>query len=191
MRDSIGRVGITVRKRAEVGGHIVQRGQQNALARFGQRQRVGEIVDVLGRAGEMDEFPGARSLRKRRNALLEPVLNCLDIVVGRALDRLDAHRVGRGEFHAYALQVYACRVGKRCHLYKQRFIGQCGKPRKLDAYTLAYQRIFAEVFAQRIDLGRVASVERRQCQECGVGHAKSLARDEAYAAVVRCALPAG
>ena len=59
-----------------------------------QHQPVGEVVDVLGRAREMDEFADARDLGHVGEALLQPVLDRLDVVVGRALDRLHALAVG-------------------------------------------------------------------------------------------------
>ncbi len=56
-----------------------------------------EVVDVLGRAREMDEFGDARDLFDAREPFPQPVFDGLDVVVGRALDRLDALGVGGGE----------------------------------------------------------------------------------------------
>ena len=47
-----------------------------------QHQPVGEIVDVLGGAGEMDKLDAGSEPADRRYPLLDEVLDCLDIVIG-------------------------------------------------------------------------------------------------------------
>jgi hypothetical protein len=45
----------------------------------------------------MDELGDRRQFGHVRDALLQPVLDRLDVVIGRALDRLDARRIGEAE----------------------------------------------------------------------------------------------
>ena len=89
--------GMLVRERAQIGDQRRQRRHQHVAARPGDHQVVGEVVDVFRRAGEMDEFGGARDLGHVGEALLQPVLDRLDVVIGRALDRLDPLGVGDAE----------------------------------------------------------------------------------------------
>ena len=56
VRESIAREAWRSREPGEVRRDRRDRGQQDALARLGQHQRIGEVVDVLGRAGEMHEL---------------------------------------------------------------------------------------------------------------------------------------
>ena len=88
---------VRVREVAQLRDHAVERRQQHAVARIAQHQRVGEIVDVLARAREMDEFPGRGEFGVAGDLLLDEVLDCLDVVVGGALDFLDALAVGFAE----------------------------------------------------------------------------------------------
>jgi hypothetical protein len=51
---------------------------------------VGQVVDVLAGAGEVDELADLGQLRQLGGLLLEQVFDGLDVVVGGALDLLDA-----------------------------------------------------------------------------------------------------
>ena len=68
----------------------------SARARL-QHQRMAGVVDVLAGAGEVHELGRRRQLGMALEAGLEPVLDRLDVVVGRALDVLDGLGVGLGE----------------------------------------------------------------------------------------------
>ena len=77
------------------GGHLVHGGAERLLA-IAQHERVGHVVDVLARAGEVDELKRLRAGLPERGGelLLEEILYRLDVVVRRPLDFLDAPRVG-------------------------------------------------------------------------------------------------
>ena len=64
--------------------------QQYILHAIAQHQRVGEVVDVLGGAGKVHEFSNVLQLRVAGKALLDEILNRLDVVVGGGLNGLDA-----------------------------------------------------------------------------------------------------
>src|SRR5262249_54692917 len=111
-------------------------------------------------------------------ALLEPVLHGLDVVVGLALDRLDARGVLRREAGSrVGKRVERC-GRKRGNFGDRRLCGERREPRDLDAHAMADQAEFAELLAQRGDLAGVAPVERRQRGESGEfsgGHCEILA----------------
>ncbi len=100
-----GRCGLAVGSRqhglaGEIVCHLAQRAQQfvdcrqdDLVARVAQHQRIGEVVDVFARAGEVDEFLDGLDLSETGAALLEQVFDRLDVVVGLAFDRLDAFGV--------------------------------------------------------------------------------------------------
>ena len=61
-------VGMRVRECAQVGRDRFEQRQQRIAPRFLERDAVREVVDVLGRAREMDELRDARDLGRRRRS---------------------------------------------------------------------------------------------------------------------------
>ena len=158
---------VRVRECAQIGGDRFEHRQQHRSARLAKRDSVREIVDVLGRAREMDEFRDARDFRHVRELLLKPVLHGLDVVIRRPLDRLDARRIGSRERRRDRRDARLRGIGERGHLGDRRLGRQREQPRELDADAVANQREFAELVAQRIDLVRIPAVERRQRGQAG------------------------
>ena len=62
-----------------------------------QRERVREIVDVFGGAGEMNEFDVRSEFRRGAELLFYEILDGLYVVVGRAFDLFNAGAVGHAE----------------------------------------------------------------------------------------------
>ena len=81
------------------------RGSSTLVARLAQHQRVGEVVDVLGGAGEVHELePPAPAPASPSRRSLDEVLDRLDVVVGRrARSALTARGIGVGEARRPAL----------------------------------------------------------------------------------------
>ena len=127
-----------------------------------------EVVDVLGRAREVHELADVRHAGDAGEPLLEPVFDRLDVVVGAALDFLDARSVVGRERRADGVERTARRRVERGDLGDAGLVGQRDEPRDLDAHALADQRELAEVLAQRRNLRLVASVERRQREDRGM-----------------------
>ena len=81
---------------------LVERGQQHLGTRGLQHQRVAGVVDVLAGAGEVHELARRLQLDVVVQALLEPVLDRLDVVLGDSLgaghllDLLGAELVDNG-----------------------------------------------------------------------------------------------
>ena len=87
----------------------------------------------------------ARDLRRRREALLQPVLDRLDVVVGRALDRLDALGVGGARTTRRCVERGARVRAERRDFGDRRLVGERDEPRDLDAHARADQAELAEV----------------------------------------------
>ena len=119
-----------------------------------------EIVDILRRAGEMDEFDNLRDFGNAGKPLLQPIFDRLDVVVGRALDRLDALGVGGEERRSRLVQECPRRGRKRRDLGDAGFVGQRLEPGKLDFDAIADEPVFAEVLGEGGELLAVASVQR-------------------------------
>ena len=71
VRDSIGSAACACAMLAQRGDERVERRQQHVVARVAQHQRVGEVVDVLAGAGEVDELGGAPQLGVAVELLLD------------------------------------------------------------------------------------------------------------------------
>ncbi len=96
----------------------------------------------------MNELGCAHQLRNRGKALLQPVLDRLDVVVGRLLDRLDALGVRDGEGATGICQGSARRRRERRNFGHSRFLGQRLQPCEFDLHAVAYQAVFAEVLRE-------------------------------------------
>ena len=121
----------------------------------------------------MDELGGRGDLGIAGEALAQPVLDRLHVVVGGRLDRLDALGVRRAEIRDRGFCSSARgRGGERLELRERGLVAEGEQPRDLDRDALADQRELAEVLLQRPGLGGVAPVEGREGGE-GRGHLES------------------
>ena len=154
--------GVRMRHRAQGAAQPVQRRQQHLFARLPQQQRVAEVVDVLGRAGEMHELQRPRQVGVVAQAFLDPVLHRLDVVVGGGLDLLDAGGVGGAEVARQVAQPFHGRRRQRRQLLDGRLSGQRQQPFDLDVHAGADQSGLGEDRPQRRHLAGVAAVERGQ-----------------------------
>ncbi len=139
----------------------VDRREQHLVARAAHHQRVGEVVDVLGRAREVDECRGVRERRVVGDPLADPVLDRLDVVVGLALDRLHALAVGFGEPGGECAQLRCRRRRERRDFGDARLGTECDQPLDLDVDTMPDERELAEPRPQALGCAGVAPVERR------------------------------
>ncbi len=160
-------VRVLVRERTKALMDRLQRREQCIVPRLRERHAVREVVDVLGRAREMEELRDAGDLGHAGEPLLQPVLDRLHVVVRLALDRLDARGVGEAELATRGLERRTRIRAEGGHFGDRRLVGECQQPRDLDPYAAADQRVFAEVVAQRVELVRIAAIEWRQRGERG------------------------
>src|SRR5690606_9828183 len=136
--------------------------RQQHLAGVGKHQRVGEVVDVLGGAGEVHEFAEGGQFGYFGQAFLDVVLHRLDVVVGGALDLF--HTLGGGHVELVgdlAQQVGGIGADQRYFTdlagFHQRF-----QPADFHHDAVTDQAIFAGDLAQRIALGGIAAIDRGQ-----------------------------
>ncbi|MNS75847.1 hypothetical protein D3C72_1093750 [compost metagenome] len=148
--------------------HVVQLGSQFAQARHHdlitsarQHQCVRSVVDVFGRAGEVDEFGGAGQLGIISHFFLQPVFDSLHIMVGNALDILDATGIGFREILHQLLQTLAGGRGKAGQL-RQAGVRQGDQPGHLDFHAVRHEAGFGQQTAQRVAPGSVTAIQWRK-----------------------------
>jgi hypothetical protein len=117
-------------------------------------QRVGEIVDVLGRAGEVDELGRALELAVAAYFLLEPVLDRLHVVIGCGLDRLHAQGVGFIEALREPGERGPGVIAEGTDALDECIGSELQQPADLDADPITHQAVLAEIAAQRVQLAR-------------------------------------
>eukprot|EP00962_Isochrysis_galbana_P006308 scaffold1704_cov100-Isochrysis_galbana.AAC.1 len=144
--------------------------QRHLRPRVPQHQRVRQVVDVLRRAGKVDELDRRSQLRWRRvgrgDLILQVVLNGLDVVVGGALDLLHTLRLGHVEVVRDGLQR---RHGRRVEPGQLRHDGLGREPQQpgnLNGDTPLDERVLREVLPQRRRLVRVPTVDRADRRKC-------------------------
>ena len=141
------------------------RRDQDRVAAALEHARVREVVDVLGGAREMDQLGGGGDLGARGEALAQPVLDRLHVVVGGRLDRLDALGIGERELRRRAAQLLHRGRRERLQRVERGLRGEREQPRDLDRHALAHERELAEMLLQGPSLAGVAPVEGRECGE--------------------------
>ena len=159
-----GDVGRVAGERREGRVQRVDAGEQVLVPPAREQPVPGEVVDVLGRAGEVHELAVRGEAGERGvglEALLDEVLDRLDVVVRRALDRLDARGVGDREPLADREQGVPLGGGRARELGHAGLVAEVQEPQDLDAHALADQRELAEQASQGHGAGGVATVDRR------------------------------
>lgn len=113
-------------------GDLAHQWQQHVVTAGAQHQRVGQVVDVFAGAGEVDELADLGQLRQLGSLLLEEVFDRLDVVVGGALDFLDALGVLKFEIGGQVVQQGIGFGGERRHFADLRVGGQALQPAHFD-----------------------------------------------------------
>src|SRR5690606_18843844 len=151
-----------------------------------------KIVDVLGRAREVEESPEAAGRAGHAVELLpQEIFHGLDVVIGLLLERLDLQRVVVAEMvHDAVEDVLDGRI-ERPDLGQRRLVGEVLQPADFDQHSIANQRVFGQVLSKRRGLVRVAAIERRECsQRSGIHGAASLYKSLRSAHHTRFVVPA-
>ncbi|MNM73172.1 hypothetical protein D3C81_848900 [compost metagenome] len=142
-----------------VGGLAHQR-QHHVITAFAQHQGVGQVVDVLAGAGEVDEFADLGQFRQLSGLLFEQVLDGLDVVVGGALDLFDALGVLQREVFRQGVEHSVGFGGERRHFADGRVSGQALEPAHFNQNAGTDQAVLAENWAQGLGFAGVAAVNR-------------------------------
>jgi glutathione S-transferase len=155
--------GMAVREFAQQRVNAAQTALQHEAAAL-QHQRVRDVVDVLGRAGEVDELRRVGQCRYVLRAAPDEVFHRSDVVVGLGFDRLDLGAVLDVEIGD---QLAQARLGLARQPWQlgQAEHRQVDKPLDLNPQPLAHERVFGEDFAQLGSLTAVAAVQRRKCSQ--------------------------
>ena len=162
----------------EVVDDLLERRRPYLLHRVLHATGGGQVVDVLGGAGEvhkgLERVVDVGELGRRFVELVvDVVFHGLHVMVGHGLmggmllDAFGAEVLGDGP------QEGDLGVGERLHAFDDRLVavaveavGQQDHPFDFHAHALAVQRRLAQIFDERCGLLVVASVERGQCN-CG------------------------
>lgn len=141
-------------------GDLAHQRQQHFVTAGAQHQGVGQVVDVLAGAGEVDELADLGQLRQLGSLLLEEVFDRLDVVVGGALDFLDAFGVLELEVGGQAVQQGVGFGGECRHFADLRVGGQALQPAHFDQGAETDQAEFAENRAQGLGFAGITAVYR-------------------------------
>ena len=148
-------------------------GKEAALSRVPKHQCVGEVIDVFGGAGEVDELAHRLELGVALDPLLQEVLDRLDVVIGGALDFLDAPCGRLVKIRDDGIEP-AIRVLREARdLGDARMPGQTLEPAHLDGDAVADQPELAEDRPELGGLSAVAPVQRRDRGELRELHVHS------------------
>src|SRR5690606_3115197 len=106
-----------------------------------------QIVDIFGRAGEMDELAYGTYLRVAIKAFLQPVFKRFDIMVGTAFDGFDLCSLSIAECGYDFIQFIYGRFAERGDLLQRRLCRQGFEPLHLHHCSMTYQGILTKVWA--------------------------------------------
>ena len=170
-----GRVRLAFRDRRDRFDHAVDGRQQIVVAGIAQHLRIGEVVDVLGRAAEVDELVDVRDLFEILDLVAQVILDRLHVMVGRVLDRFHLLAFADIEIRDHAFEVVGRRLRQRLDIVHLGFRGECLQPADLDDQPVADQTVFAADLAQIPGFVGVSAVDwgnrRQRCELHGHGHA--------------------
>ena len=165
-----GLVGVLVRQSGDGVDALVQRRQQRLGPRLAQHQRIGQIVDVFGGTGEMDEFADRFQFGVAGDFFLEQILDRLHVVVGGALDVLDPLGVRQAKVLDQPAQDMEGVLAQRRHFRDAGMTGQRLQPAHLHPYPMADQAVFAEDRPQLGGLVGIAPVDGGNRGQSGKFH---------------------
>ena len=151
-----------LRHRRDLRRHLVHRRAQDLLA-VTEHQRVRHVVDVLARAGEVDEL-AALLERSALHLLLEKILDRLYVVVRRLLDVLDALRVSDGELGRDCAKRLALLRGEGLALLDLLRVAQGLEPSALHEDAALDEAVFGKHIPQFGALVRIPPVYGADCQ---------------------------
>jgi len=89
----------------ETGDRPVKHRQEGFVARRPQHQGVRKVVDILGGTRKVNELCNAHDFSVVRQTFPDPVLQCLDIVIGHRLDLFDLASLLRAEIGQQRIQL--------------------------------------------------------------------------------------
>lgn len=140
-------------------GDLAHQRQQHRCRDLAEHQGVGQIVDVLGGAGEVDELADRGQLRELGGLFLEQVLHGFHVVVGGALDFLDAFGVFQLEVAGQAVEQGVGFGGERRDLGNPGVGGEALQPADFHHDAETDQAVFAEDRTQAAGFAGIAAID--------------------------------
>lgn len=140
-------------------GQLAHERQDHLVAAFAQHQGVGQVVDVLAGAGEVDELADLGQFRQRGGLLLEQVLHGLHVVVGGAFDFLDALGMLELEVFGELVQQGVGFGGEGRHFRNAGVGGEALQPAHFDLDAETDQAVFTEDRTQGAGFAGVAAID--------------------------------
>ena len=159
VRASMGQAANSLAIDIQLSQDILQRRHYDAIARLAQHQTVGEVIDVLGGAGEVNERDRAFQLRVRGEFLAQKILDRLNIMIGTCFYVLDPLRAVEVEVRGQTSQVVGTPGLEWRQLGDGRFAAQELEPAHLGDHAIANEPELAEQRAQRRGVAVVAAIE--------------------------------
>ena len=160
--------------RLERGDELLEARHQGVARALREHEGLGRVVHVLARQPEVDELLAHGRQAQRVPALLEVVLDRLDVVVRRPLDGLAPRGVGGPELGRDAAPLGQVAAGEDA-LERRHGAAQRHEVLDLDAHAVLDQSGLAEIGAHGRHAGRVAPVQRGQRIELEfLGHRAAL-----------------
>src|SRR5690606_26651959 len=123
--------------------------------------RMGQVVDVFGGAGEVDEFVHRLQFRKVLHLFLEQILHGLYVVVGGALDFLDPLGVLKLKVINQTVQQLIGLLGEWAYLRHTWVCCQTLETENSNLNAKTDKTVFTEYAAQAGGLAAVTAINRR------------------------------
>ncbi len=164
-------VGVRLRHLGQGVDQGVLRRQQHPGTRLRQHQGVGQVVDVLRRAGEVNELERALVGAGGGQTLADVIFDGFDVVIGRRLDRLHAAGVVLAEVVGQPPQAGEQGAVEGGELADGGVPAEGQEPLDFDPDPETDEAVFAEDRAEIGDARTVPAVRRRQGCESAEFHA--------------------
>ncbi len=141
--------------------HFLQLGQDDLLASTRQHQGVRSVVDVFRGAGEVDELSRCGQLGVVGHFFFQPVFHGFHVVVGGALDGLDAGGIVFREVLHQALE-HLAGLGGESRQFRQTRVGQADQPGHFDLHAMPHKCGFGQQATQGGGTAAITPVQWRQ-----------------------------
>lgn len=134
--------------------------RQQDFPGFLEHQGVGQVVDVLTGAGEVNEFAHAGQLFVFGHLFLDEVFHRLHVMVGGGFDGLDAFGMLHIEVAGYTAQMPGSLAAHQWHFGDVLVVGELFQPAHFHVHAEADKAVFTGGLAQGIHLAGIAAIDR-------------------------------
>ena len=150
--------GIAVRHLGQLVDDLLHLRMDYLVTQLLEHQRIGQVVDVLGSAGKMQEFADPGQFAVVCNPFLEKVLNRFYVMIGSRLNGLDSLCIGQTKLINDCVEGLFGGVCECRHLRDVRVSRQHLQPANLDDCAVMNQAVFAESQADLVYFACVSAI---------------------------------